>query len=81
VIMKMISLKLPEFLLLRLKEEAKDRRVSKSKVVRDCLEQRLFKPKRGKKPSCHDLARKWAGALRGPRDIATNSDYLNDFGR
>ena len=78
--MKTVSLKIPSALLRRLQEEANGRRISKSKLIRDCLEERLLKPKSGKKLSCHDLARHLAGSLQGPRDIATNREYLKDFG-
>jgi hypothetical protein len=75
-----ISLKLPKALLQRVTEEARERRTSKSKVIRDCLEQVLCEPKSGKDISCYDLARHLAGFLGGPPDIATNPKYLEDFG-
>jgi len=40
----------------------------------------LLRPNRGKKLSCHDLARDLAGSMGGPRDIATNPKYMQDFG-
>ena len=81
MIMDTISLKLPKSLLERLKEEARGRGTSRSKIVRDCLEERLLKPKRGRKLSCYDLARDLAGSMRGPRDVATNRKYMEDFGK
>ena len=66
-------------LLDRVEEEARGRRISKSKVIRGCLEERLFRSRRGKKLSCHELARRLAGSLRGPRDLATNPKYLESL--
>ncbi len=74
-----ISVKLPKMLLDRVEEEARGRRISKSKFIRACLEERLFR-RRGKKLSCHDLASALAGSLRGPKDIATNPKYLESLG-
>ena len=79
--MNTISLKLPDALLRLIEEEARGRRITKSKVIRDCVEEKLIKPKRGRKQSCYDLARHLAGSLRGPRDIATHPAYLKDFGK
>ena len=74
-----ISLKLPAPLNLRVESEARKRRVTKSEVIRDCLEQSL----NGKhKPvSCLDLAGDLAGCLSGPKDLATNPKYMKGFGR
>jgi predicted transcriptional regulator len=75
-----ISLKVPDSLDSRLAEEAQRRRTSKSAVVRDCVEQMLIAPRKDRAASCLDLAGDLAGCLEGPRDIATNAKYLDDFG-
>jgi len=77
--METISLKLPPLLQSRLDAEARRRQVSKSKLVRDCLDQMLVQ--KISAVTCHDLAADLAGSLRGPRDLATNPKYLKRFGR
>jgi len=79
--MAAISLKLSNRLDRRLAEEAKRRRSSKSAVVRDCVEKMLLGPSADRPVSCLDLAGDLAGCLDGPRDIATNAKYLEDFGQ
>jgi hypothetical protein len=79
--MTTISLKVPDILDTRLAEEAQRRRTSKSTVVRECVEKMLLTPRKGQAASCLDLAGDLAGCLSGPRDIATNPKYLEDFGR
>ena len=79
--MTTISLKVPDILDSRLAEEAQLRRTSKSAVVRECVEKMLLSPRKGRAASCLDLAGDLAGCLSGPRDIATNSKYLEDFGQ
>lgn len=75
-----ISLKVPDILDPRLAEEARRRRTSKSAVIRDCVEKIMLTPRKGQAVSCLDLARDLAGCLSGPRDIATNPKYVEDFG-
>ena len=81
VCMTTISLKLPDILATRLAEEAQRRRTSKSAVIRECVEKMLLTPRKGQAASCLDLAGDLAGCLSGPRDIATNPKYLEDFGQ
>lgn len=76
-----ISLKLPEDLLAELTREAKARRVSKSALVRACVEAVVRPRSRRGARSCYDLARDLAGTLKGlPRDLATNPRYMAGFG-
>ncbi len=80
--MHTISLKLPDALLAQLESEAKARHVTKSQLVRESLERALEKPLRAGTASCYDLARDLAGILKGlPKDLATDPDYMKDFGR
>jgi predicted transcriptional regulator len=80
--MQTISLKLPDDLLVQLNSEAKARRVTKSRVVRESLEQALHKTASAKAASCYDLARDLAGAVKGlPKDLASNPKYMDGFGR
>jgi predicted transcriptional regulator len=85
--MNTISLKLPKALLDRVEEEARNRRRSKSAVIRDCLDESLRSARGPKQPTCADLARHLAGSVRGPRDLAANKDrylraaILKDYAR
>jgi predicted transcriptional regulator len=77
--MRTISLRLPEDLLTQLDTEAKARRSTKSRLVRESLERTLRKPSRA--ASCYDLARDLAGKAKGlPKDLATNPKYMRGFG-
>ena len=60
--------------------EAKLRRVTKSRLVRDSLEKALSKPSRSAAPSCYDLARDLAGSVKGlPEDLTENPKYMDGF--
>ena len=64
--MRTISLKLPDELLAQLAGQAKARRVTKSWLVRESLQEQ---PSAGKL-SCHDVARDLAGTVKGlPKDF------------
>ena len=80
--MQTISLKLPEGLLEQLETAAREKRVTKSQVVRESLEKTLNQRTKGTTASCFDLARDLAGSLKGlPKYLATNPIHLDDFGR
>jgi hypothetical protein len=91
--MTTISLKLPERLLARLEKESRERRTTKSSVVRECLEKQLPDhppppnlPKLPPGESAYDVAlpvlkRVWARHGRGKRDLASNPKYLERFGK
>jgi predicted DNA-binding protein len=80
--MRTISLKLPDNLLTQLDSEAKARRVTKSRVVRESLEKALNKKSPAGPVSCYDLARDLAGTLKGlPKDLAVNPKYMEGFGK
>lgn len=80
--MRTISLKLPDHLLAQLENEARLRRVTKSRLLRDNLEKALSKPSHAGSPSCYDLARDLAGSVKGlPEDLAENPEYMEGFGQ
>jgi Ribbon-helix-helix protein, copG family len=82
VIMRSISVKLPDDLLAQLAREAKARRVTKSRLVRESLEKGLHQQPSAGAVSCYDLARDLAGTLKGlPKDLADNPKYMDGFGR
>ncbi len=80
--MRAISVKLPDDLLAQLGREAKARRVTKSRLVRESLEKGLREQPPAGAVSCYDLARDLAGAVKGlPNDLADNPKYMEGFGR
>lgn len=79
--METITVKLPAPLHARLATEASRRHVTKSQLVRDCLNGIFTGSRLRGKLSCHELAKDLAGSLRGPRDLATNPRHLKGFGR
>ena len=82
MVMQPISLKLPDALLAQLDSEAKARRVTKSWLVRECLEKTLRKPSPAGAVSCYDLARDLAGIVKGlPEDLADNPKYMEGLGQ
>ena len=80
--MKTLSLKIPEKMDQRLAHEVLRRRIPKSVLVREALDQFLFGNKSSKKqPSVFDLTRDLAGKYRGgPSDLSTNPKYMKGFG-
>ena len=92
--MTTISLKLPEPLLARLERESRARRTTKSSLVRECLEKQLpvksasvkALPKLPPGESFYEqalpiLKKAWARRGRGLRDLATNPEYMEGFGK
>ena len=82
-LMTTLSLKLPDSLLLRLDQESRARRLSKSALVRSALERELQPSKPARAATCYDLAHDLAGSIRKklPKDLATNSKHMKGFGR
>jgi predicted DNA-binding protein len=81
VIVRTISLKLPDELLAQLASEARARRVTKSQLVRESLARALQEQPSASQVSCYDLARDLAGAVKGlPKDLADNPKYMRGFG-
>ncbi|MGA9627897.1 MAG: CopG family transcriptional regulator, partial [Bryobacteraceae bacterium] len=81
-IMRTISVKLPDYLLAQLDGEAKTRRVTKSWLVRESLEEGLHEQPPAGAISCYDLARDLAGTVKGlPKDLADNPKYMKGFGQ
>ncbi len=81
MVMRTISLKLPEELLAQLDHQAKARRVTKSWLVRESLVKALHEQPSAGTTSCYDLARDLAGTVKGlPKDLADDPRYMEDFG-
>jgi predicted DNA-binding protein len=82
MIMRTISVKLPDELLAQLARRAKARRVTKSCLVRESLEMGLHEQPPAGAVSCYDLARDLAGSVKGlPGDLAGNPKYMEGFGQ
>lgn len=78
--MKTISLKVTEALHRKLERTARERRLTKSEVMRAALE-RYLDGERGVPPgSALEAARPWVGCVEGPGDLATNPKYIEGFG-
>ena len=75
--MQTISLKFPPHLGHLVETEAKRRRVSKSAVIRACVEEVLIKRLQAKQQlTCADLMGDLIGSQPGPPDASSNTDYL-----
>jgi hypothetical protein len=79
--MKTISLKLPTPLHVRLARAAKQKRQSKSELVRAALEQYLNGESAARPKSAYELLKPWIGCVSGPGDLSTNPKYMEDFGK
>lgn len=78
--MTTITCKIPERLDAELEATARRRRVPKSAIVREALEQRLRRGRKVQALTAYDLAKSVCGTLRGPSDLATNARYMEGFG-
>ncbi|HEX4121674.1 MAG TPA: CopG family transcriptional regulator [Verrucomicrobiae bacterium] len=84
--MTTMTLKVPELLRRGVEKEARRRGVSKSVLVRECVEAMLNRKRRESPPSCLDLVADLVGSQPGPRDASADSRYLDeailaDYGR
>lgn len=71
-----MTLKMPEALRRGVEEEARRRGVSKSLLVRECVEAILSRKQRRKRLTCLDLVADLVGSQPGPRDGSVNRRYL-----
>jgi metal-responsive CopG/Arc/MetJ family transcriptional regulator len=74
-----LTLKVPQELAQKLEAVSAQKRVPKSKYVRDVLSTALNKEKQG--PSLHDLMKSAIGCFDGPSDLSTNPKYLKGYGK
>ena len=78
--MTTITCKIPETLDAKLEAAATARKVSKSHLVRECLEQALPK-KKGRRVSLYDRMQEACGMVKsGVRDLASNPRHMEGFG-
>ena len=79
--MKTISLKVTNDLLRKLERAARERKQSKSDVVRAALKQFLNGERATDRPmSALELAGDLVGCVEGPGDLSTNPKYMEGFG-
>jgi predicted transcriptional regulator len=76
-----MSVKLPEPLAARLTRAARERGMSKSRMLREALEAGLAKRSRIAKGSALDGARDLVGRVAGPRDLSFAKKHLRGYGR
>ena len=79
--MTTVTTKIPPALTSKLNAEAKARRISKSQIIRELLEKH-FKANGKKRPQTFgEVAGHLIGSIKGgPRDLSTNSKYMEGFG-
>jgi hypothetical protein len=78
--MTTLTVKMPERLSLRLRDEAAGRGLNCSEFIRQAVENMLDATDQSGRGSCLSLARDLAGCLDGARDLATNPDHMKGFG-
>jgi Arc/MetJ-type ribon-helix-helix transcriptional regulator len=79
--MKTLSVKLPDGLDAKLTVAARQRKTTKSTVVRKALEAALQKRGKPERGSALDLIRDLVGCVAGPGDLSVNKKYLKNYGR
>ncbi len=82
MLMKTISLKVPETLDAKLRAAARKRSTNKSALVREALEAFFARGNGAPNLSCLDLAPDLAGSVdSGVGDLSYNKKHLEDFGK
>jgi Arc/MetJ-type ribon-helix-helix transcriptional regulator len=78
--MKAISIKLPEATLQRIVQQALEKSVSQSDVIRAALAA-YFASGQAHPESAAVQASRWAGLGKGPADLSTNPKHMQGFGQ
>ena len=77
----MISLKLPDELLVRMDAVVRAKRTSRSALLREALEEKLEAAAENSPPSLYDRSADLCGKeSSGVGDLASNPEYLEGFG-
>ncbi len=77
-----VTVKLPPTLASQIAAAARQRRVSKSVLIRESLSGTFSNGKSSRRSSIYERTRHLAGALKGnaPRDLSSNKKYLEGLG-
>lgn len=78
--MTTLTCKIPAKLNAKLEALSRVRRISKSAILREALEDKTKRAARAATPSAFEVAKHLCGKVRGPRDLSTNPKYLKDLG-
>jgi metal-responsive CopG/Arc/MetJ family transcriptional regulator len=78
--MTTMTLKMPEKLSMRLRDEAAERGINCSELIRRAVENMLKADDQPAAGTCLSLAHDLAGCLDGAHDLATNPRHLKGFG-
>ena len=79
--MATITCKIPARLNAQIEAEARQKRVPKSKLIREALERRFNGKQPKAAPTFYELTKHLCGSVRGgPSDLATNPKYMRGFG-
>jgi len=79
--MKTISLKISKTLEHRLQERASEAGVNKSELLRQALEHYLLQSRAASTASVTALASDLVGCFRGPPDLSSGPDHLEEYGK
>jgi len=76
-----VTVKLPLALASQLSTQAREKRVSKSALIRASLEKTLANGKSRRRPTFGERVGHLAGSVKGlPKDLSTNKKYMEGFG-
>jgi predicted DNA-binding protein len=80
--MDTISVKIPHGLKLRMESESSRRGQTKSRLIREALEDAFGQRTKIRTTTVYDLTRDLCGSVRGgPRDLASTKKHLADYGK
>lgn len=78
--MKAVSIKLPEDMLSSVMQQAVQKSVSQSDIIRNALAAYLASSQ-AQPTSAAAQASRWAGIAQGPADLSTNPKHMKGFGQ
>jgi hypothetical protein len=78
--MTTMTIKMPEQMSVRLRQQSAELGVNCSEFVRQAVEKLLNAGPQTAAGTCLSLASDLDGCLDGPRDLATNPDHMKGFG-
>ena len=79
--MKILSIKLPERLHVKLVSAARERGESRSALVREAIEALIEGEDHTPQGSCLELAKDLAGVVKGPADLSFNKKHMRGYGQ